>query len=223
MRSLLGVAVFASAVAWGQGRPTAPTDCDDNFAECKEDCAIKWGGTTNLKMRAKLTPCLNKCSSLELDCRETFFEAKRNNLDEGSISGRPSPRDSDSDGPPTKTAQKKPVEDVRDDRRREEPAPKAEPKKEPEPKPAYELKEEEVPKSNRSQISRVDDKGEKPAKAEPKTEKNVAREEPPPRREEPRKAPDDSSPPPKKTEKREEPKKDEKKKKALDEWDPDAL
>ena len=62
-------------------------------------------------------------------------------------------------------------------------------KKEPEAKPAYELKDEEVPKSNRSQISKVDDKG--AAKAEPKKEEKAAektREEPPPRREEPRKA-----------------------------------
>lgn len=209
-----------SAVAWGQGRPIAPTDCDDTFAECKEDCAIKWGGTTNLKMRGKLTPCINKCSSIELDCRETFFETKRNNLDEGSISGSPSSRDSDSDGLPTKTAQKKPeekkVERKEDDRRREEPAPKAEKQKEPAAKPAYELREEEVPKSNRSQISKVDDKGEKPPKA---------REEPPPRREEPKKATvgDSEQSPPPLAKKREEPKKDEKKKKALDEWDPDAL
>ena len=223
MRVLLWVGVFASAIAWGQERPIAPTDCDDSVAECKEDCAIKWGGTTNLKMRAKLNPCINKCSRTELDCRETFFETKRNNLDEGAISGSPTSRDVDADGLPTKTAQKKPVEKKDDDIRDEpEPKPVAEAKKEPEARPAYELKKEETPKSNRTEL-----KAEKPKaepKPEPKAEPVIARDEPkasPPvaetRAEEP-------APPPKKGEKREEPKKkDEKKKRALDEWDPDAL
>jgi hypothetical protein len=203
IRSLSCLVLFVGAVASGQGRPIAPTDCDDNFAECKEDCAIKWGGTTNLKMRGKLGPCVNKCSSVELDCRETFFETRRSQLDEGSISGSPSSRDSDSDGLPTKTAQKK-----KDD----EPAPKVEKKKEVEAKPAYELKAEEVPKSNRTQLSKVDEPGDKPAKVEAPKKAAVAEPEPAPA----------APPPSKKTEKREEPKKDEKKK-ALDEWDPDSL
>jgi hypothetical protein len=233
-RVLLCVSVFATAIAWGQGRPIAPVDCDDNFAECKEDCAIRWGGTTNMKLRAKLNPCLSKCGSAERDCRETFFETRRNNLDEGSISGSPSSRDVDSDGIPTKTSQKKEEpkrkeEDLRDDRRREEAAPVVEKKKEPEPKPSYELKPEETPKSNRTQISKVDDKGDKP-RSEPKSEPKP----------EPKAAPvlepknsgldsdvrsEDSAPPPQKKEepRREEPKKKEEKKRALDEWDPDAL
>jgi len=217
-RLLLWVSVFWTAIAWGQERPLAPTECDDNFAECKEDCAIRWGGNTNLKMRAKLNPCLSKCGRAELDCRETFFETRRNNLDEGSISGSPSSRDVDGDGLPTRTAQKKPEEKRVEKPAEDEPAPK--------PKPTYELREDEVPKSNRSQISKVDDKAEKP-KAEPKPEPK-----PEPAREEPKKQPaldsdvraEDAAPAPKKVEKREEPKKEEKKKKpALDEWDPDAL
>ncbi len=209
--------VLVTVAAWAQ-RPASPVECDDNFAECKEDCAISLGGTTNLKSRAKLTPCLKKCSSAELGCRETFFETKRNNLDEGAISGNPTSRDVDADGLPTKTAAKKETRkpDRHDEELREAPAPIVEKKKEPEPKPAYELKKEEVPKSNRSEISKV----------EPKP--GVAREEPAPA---PAPAPAAPAPapapaarkeePPKKKEP--EPKKKDDKKRALDEWDPDAL
>jgi hypothetical protein len=224
IRTLVCIGVIAGATAFGQ-RPASPIECDDKVAECKEDCAITFGGTTNLKARGKLTACANKCSRAEQDCRETFFETRRNNLDEGAISGSPSSRDVDDDGLPTKTAQKKPEakpapkveEDLRDDRARAEPAAE---KKKAEPKPA-ELKPEEVPKSNRSQITKVDDKGEKP-KAEPAPEPKA---EPAPvrEREEPKKAEEPPPPPPKKTEKREEPKKKEEKRRALDEWDPDAL
>ena len=67
-RVLLCVSVLMGVAALAQNRPIAPTDCDDSFAECKEDCAIKWGGTTNLKSRARLNPCINKCGSIERDC-----------------------------------------------------------------------------------------------------------------------------------------------------------
>lgn len=232
-RFLLCASLYVSATALGQGRPISPTDCDDNFAECKEDCAIQWGGNTNMKMRAKMVPCMNKCVATERDCRETFFETKRNNLDEGSIAGSPSSRDVDSDGLPTKTAQKKPPvekkeDDLRDDGRR--PEPKPEPvaetkKKEPESKPA-ELRPEEVPKSNRSQISKVDGERKAEPKVEPapppkKDEPPSRREDPPVRRDEPKKEEAPPPPPPKK-EKKEEPKKEEKRR-ALDEWDPDAF
>jgi len=32
--------VLVSALAFAQARPASPDDCDDNFAECKEDCTI---------------------------------------------------------------------------------------------------------------------------------------------------------------------------------------
>ncbi len=228
MRLLLCVSVLGSAMAWGQNRPIAPTDCDDNYSECKEDCAIRFGGTTSLKSRAKLNPCLNKCDSTERDCRETFFETKRNNLDEGAISGSPSSRDVDSDGMPTTSRKKQVVEKKKEDDLRDSAPPPAK-KSEPAPKPAYELKEEETPKSNRSQL-KVEK--EKPAKVESKPEP-VRESAPPPRKEEPKKSSgldsdvrseDSAAPPAKKQEKKEDPKKDnEKKKRALDEWDPEAM
>ena len=247
--------VLASALAWAQ-RPASPDDCDDAFAECKEDCTINFGGTTNDKARAKVNKCLNKCSSTELECRERFFETKRNALDEGALKDSPGSRQVDEDGMPNKTAAKKrdrdegrtkvsesPApppkdhdEDLRDDRPRNEPPAKAE-KKKADPPPAYELKAEETPKSNRSQISKVDAKESKPEpKAEPKVEskRTVVRDDPPPPkpeepkktssldrdvREEDKRVEKREEPPPRK----EEPKKEEPKKKRLDEWDPDAL
>ena len=213
--------MVASAVCWGQDRPLAPVDCDDKFAECKEDCAIRWGGTTNQKLQSRLNPCLNKCSGVELDCREAFFETRRNNLDEGSISTSPSSRDVDKDGLPTKTAQKKPEPKVE---KREE-APVVEKKTE----PAYELKKEEVPKSNRTELSKVDSKSEKP-KSELKAEPARTEAAPAPREEAKKSSgldgdvrKEDAAPAPAPAKKREEPKKEEKKKKSLDEWDPDAL
>lgn len=215
-RVLLCAAVLIAPFAFGQNRPIAPVDCDDNYAECKEDCAIHFGGTTNLWMRAKLNPCLNKCNSVERDCRDTFFETRRNNLDEGSIAGAPTSRDVDSDGLPTKTAQKKPEPkkvDRHDEDLREStapaPAPSSEKAKAPEP-----VREETTPKSSRSQVKTEADKSPPPpAAAAPR------KEEPAPRAEEP------PPPPPKKEEKKREepPKKEEKKKRALDEWDPEAM
>lgn len=216
---LVGTAVAA------QERPLIPTDCDDKYAECKEDCLIRWGGGTDLKKRAKNNQCINACSKVELDCRETFFETKRNNLDEGSIAGNPNSRDVDSDGMPTKTAKKgepkpkKVEEDLRDEPKKEERA----------PEPKRELAAEETPKSTRTQL-KADPKekpAEKPAAEKPaeKAPEQKRDEPPPPRREEPKPAPvEEAAPPPpkkeKKEEKREEPKE---KKRSLDEWDPDAL
>lgn len=251
-RFLLCGSVLLGSLAWAQ-RPPSPDDCDDNFAECKEDCTITYGGTTNDKARAKVNKCLKKCNGAELECRERFFETKRNGLDEGSLKDSPGSRRVDEDGLPNKAASKKQEEpreartkvsespppkqareeDLRDDRPRDEPPPKAE-KKKADPPPSYELKPEETPKSNRSQISKVDPKSE-PKRAEVK-------EEPAPRPEEPKKTSgldrdvrEEDNAPAKRVEKRDEPpprreepkkveKKDEKKKqKALDEWDPDAL
>ena len=230
-RVLLLTAVFASASALGQARPASPTECDDNIAECKEDCAITFGGSTNIAKRDRLARCLNKCTKSEQDCRETFFETRRNNLDEGAIAGSPSSRDVDSDGLPTKTSQKKPepkVEKRDDDLREDRPrAAQPEEKKKAEPKPA-EVRADEVPKSSRSQI-KVDPKAEEP-KVEPKPEPR--KDEPAPPREEPKKtepvreeprAEEPPPPAPKKPEKREEPKKKDEKKRALDEWDPEAF
>jgi hypothetical protein len=236
-RFLLCGSVLMSALAFAQ-RPASPDDCDDAFAECKEDCTINFGGNTNDKARAKVNKCLNKCNTVDLECRERFFETKRNNLDEGALKDAPGSRQEDENGMPNRSASsskkrdpgegrtkvsesppppaKKADEDLRDDRREE----KAE-KKKADP-PPEELKPEETPKSNRTAISKVDPKTEKKAE-EPPTAKSDE-----PRRSAGRDTRDEDKPPPaRKAEKREdapsktdEPKK---KQKALDEWDPDAL
>ena len=211
----LGLLV-GTAVA-GQERPLIPTDGDDTYAECKEDCLIRWGGGTDLKKRAKNNQCINACSKVELECRETFFETKRNNLDEGSIAGTPNSRDVDSDGLPTKTAKKAEPKPRKEEDLRDEPAEK--PKKEERAaEPKRELAAEETPKSTCTQLKA--DPKEKPAE-------KPAPEKAPEKREEPKPAPvEEAAPPPappkkeKKEEKREEPKE---KKRSLDEWDPDAL
>ena len=253
--------LWVSALGWAQ-RPATPDDCDDSFAECKEDCTITYGGTTNDKARAKVNKCLTKCNTVELECRERFFETKRNALDEGSLNNSPGSRQVDENGMPDPAASKKrdrnegrtkvsesPApreEDLRDDRQRDAPPAKVEKKKNDAP-----AREEETPKSSRTQISTADTKPEPtrsevredppPPKDEPKKGSSRAgaaakraepREDPPPKRVEPREDPPPKrvepreDPPPKRAEPREDPppKRDEpKKKKALDEWDPDAL
>ncbi len=207
---VLWIAICTGMAAWAQRRPIAPVDCDDQFAECKEDCAIKWGGTTSLKSRAKLNPCINTCSGVERDCREAFFETKRNNLDEGSIQDRPPSR-----AAATKADGQKNEDNLPDGRRRDDSRPVAEEKSKQEP----ELKQEEVPKSNRSQISKVEDKSEKPkneSKPEVKPDLAARNDDPAPPEE---RATKPAPLPGKRTETREEPKKDEKKR-PLDEWDP---
>lgn len=232
-RFLLCGSVLLSGLAFAQ-RPASPDDCDDAMAECKEDCTINFGGNTNDKARAKVNKCLNKCHSVDLECRERFYETKNNHLEEGALKDAPGSRQVDENGMPNSTASskkrdpnegrtkvsespapppKKADDDLRDDRREE----KAE-KKKADPPPAYELKAEETPKSNRTSISKVD----------PKTEKK-AEDPPPAKAEEPRRdaREEDKAPPAKKAEKRDDgPAKSEapkKKQKALDEWDPDAL
>lgn len=222
MNRWIALSLFVATAVAAQQRAADAADCEDAYLECKEDCLIKWGGTTDLKKRAKNNQCINKCAGVDRDCREAFLETKRNNLDEGSLKGSPSSRDVDSEGMPTKTAAKKPPppkeDDVRDD---------APPKKEEKPvaqKP--EIAPEETPKSTRSTLKT--DPKEKPAevKPEPKPEP-PKKEEPPPRREDPPKREEpkaEEAPPPKKEkreEKRDEPTKE--KKRALDEWDPDAF
>jgi hypothetical protein len=238
-RFVWSVIVLSGFAAWGQ-RPIAAVDCDDAFAECKEDCTISFGGTTQDKARAKINACLKKCSRIELDCRDRFFEAKRNDLDEGAIKD-PSVGTADRDEL-RKKRKKKPSqdEDLTPLTRSAEPA-----------QPAYELKPEETPKSDRTQLTRaesakksVEEKpaapaeafknpvDEKPNKAEraekPKKGSDIEgeiRAEPPKRsssldgdvRSEEEK-PKRVDPPKKKSERREE-----KKPSAIDEWDPDAL
>jgi len=242
-RLLLCGSVLLVSTAWAQDtRPEAPVDCDDNYAECKEDCTISYGGTTNDKVKAKINTCMRKCNSVEADCRERFFETRRNNLDEGSLKDSPSSRSEDSDGMPKSAPKKKsdegrtkisdsspPPKAREEDLSRDDPPPAKAEKKRAEPQ---ELKPEETPKSSRTQIS------EKPApKAEPKPEPR--RVEEPARREEPKKSAgldsdvrseDDA---PRKAEKKhdadtkkDDTRKEENKKKkdrALDEWDPDAI
>ena len=228
--------LWVSALAWAQPRPASPDDCDDNFAECKEDCTITYGGNTSDKARAKVGKCLGKCNTVELECRERFYETKRNNLDEGALKDSPGSGRVDEDGLPTTRAPSKKKdreegrtkvsespapepkpEPKREEELRDDPPARAEKKKEP-PPPA-ELKPEETPKSNRTQLTKVDPKPE-PKRAPERQDPAPARAEPPKKtstldrdvREE------DSAPT-----KREEPKREEpKKKKSLDEWDPDS-
>lgn len=91
--TLAGPALGADAL------PT-PTQCGDDFADCREDCAMEFGTSVQDKVRAKFNKCIKKCQRNERDCRERFFETHRNALDEGALERKkdePKPVDHDDD------------------------------------------------------------------------------------------------------------------------------
>lgn len=197
---------MTSAIGSAQARPVSLLDCDDRFAECKEDCAIKWGGTTNYKSQAQLYPCLRTCETVETDCREISSEADR--------------KGSDTAGKPNEKKQIKPSDDP-------EPAPLVKNTN------TSKEDEEQVPKSSRSTLPKGDGKADKPKAGKPEEVKSTAKLEeakPAARPEEAKpsgksvEAKKTGKPEePKQSDKAQEPKKKDARKRTVDEWDPDAL
>lgn len=202
----------------------AQAECDDAFLECKDDCVIEFGGSVRVEMKKRYDKCMKRCVKTVNRCTERVLETKNNQLDEGALDGTTGSDEVDKDNLPTRTAgkKKKAAEAPADDGAPadDEPAPKKEA-----------LREEEVPRSNRTSLKT--DPRDEPAPARRAEEPPPARREEPavkkepvielklsPRREEddlrddrprPAEAPkqaaveDEPPPPPKKREKKEEP------------------
>lgn len=146
----------------------AQAECDDAFLECKDDCVIEFGGSVRVEMKKRYDKCMKKCVKTVNRCTERVLETKNNQLDEGALEGTTGSDEVDKDGLPNRTAGKKKkavaTEPAADDAAAdEEPARKKEA-----------LREEEVPRSNRTSL-----------KTDPRDEPAPAkRDEPPPAKKE---------------------------------------
>jgi hypothetical protein len=147
-RGLLSLALLVVAPAWADDPIPEASTCNDDFAECKENCTIDYGGS--LKTRDKLGKCMKKCDSGSRDCRERFFEVHRNKLDPSAMDEKQRPRD------PIEPAQPSVVSD-------KPPAPQKD-----------EVSDEPVPKRTATRISDLagDEKPE-PEKKKPEPEKKA--------------------------------------------------
>lgn len=214
LRALLCLTVMAPLAA-------SAAECVDDYTECKDDCLIEFGGSTQLAMKKKFEKCSNKCAKLARRCNERVMTVKESGLDEGSLDGVPASDEVDSRGLPTRTgrdddsgsrkkkkAARAPVED--------EPA-QDEPVKKKEA-----LRSDETPRSARTELKTDEPppkKEEPKAEAEPKKdviemklsprkEEEDLRDDRPQAKSQPREE-EEPPPPPRKEKKKEEPKKKE--------------
>lgn len=190
------------------------TKCNDDYSDCHDSCALKFGMVARDSERLKLAKCIDKCKRVANECKERYFETKNNALDDGALQKKPE-RDDDLREDNRKSAiipEDKPARS----RSREEEQPKRTATRADELNDSKKKKEPE----KASDDPRYDMKFEEEKKPEPKKQKEeTARAEPAPAAEE------KPAPPPekKKTSSSAEPEKPKKKERALDEWDPEAL
>lgn len=153
LTTLLALAVLAPQAALAG-------ECEDDFAECKDDCLIQYGGSIRVEMKKKYDKCLKKCSKAGKRCTERQLETKSNNLDEGALDNAPTSDQVDSEGLPTREAKASKTSDKAGKKAAKE-APAAyedSPAEEAPPAPKREaLAEDEVPKSSRTSL-KVDEK-----------------------------------------------------------------
>lgn len=122
-------------------------ECEDDFAECQDDCLIQYGGSIKVEMKKRYEKCAKKCSKKARQCTERRMETRNNSLEEGSLDRSPTSDQVDSDGLPTREKSsgksKRAAEPVDhdDDLKSDEPS-----------RAKEELPADEVPKSSRTTL-----------------------------------------------------------------------
>ncbi len=147
-------------------------DCEDEAAECQDDCTVQFGGSIRDEMKSKYLKCVKKCAKVSGVCRERTMETKVNQLNDGALDRAPSTSDVDENGMPNLARSKldpggkreagKSRDSSRDDLRDDGPRAKADPparasRDDAEPpkkakKPRDEVRDDEVIKSDRTPL-----------------------------------------------------------------------
>ena len=142
-------------------------ECEDDFAQCQDDCMVQYGGSIREEMKAKFVKCVRKCGRTSTNCRERTTETRVNHLNEGALDKSPGSRDIDEDGLPV--LKKRPSEDrpssgddLRDDLPRVASKPKT-PKSKPRKPPRDEVADDEVIKAERTRLKTDPDREPPPA------------------------------------------------------------
>lgn len=138
--------------------PALADECTDDYAECKDGCLIEFGGSMQLSQKKKYEKCTNKCTKTARRCSERVMETKNNQLDEGALDGTPASDETDRDGLPTRSGSKK-------KKARDAEESSGSPSDEGSSTPRGALREDEVPKSNRTTL-KVDESAPPPKKDE---------------------------------------------------------
>lgn len=202
LRTLFALMLTASSLSFAQ-------ECGENFAECKDDCLIEFGGSIRVEMKKKYERCLKRCTKVSRRCDERDEVTRTGNLDEGSLAGTPTTDQVDSNGIPTRSRKEKktaPVEERSTASRDDDDAP---------PRPKDDLRESEMPKSNRTQLKveekkKEDEPAPAPAKKiemklTPQKEDEDLRDDKPRAQSAPAPKEDEPPPPPPKKEKKKDP------------------
>lgn len=137
----------------------AASECDEDFLECKEDCAIEYGGSIRVEQKKGLDKCMRRCTKKVNRCTERVMETKASSLDEGALDGTPTSDEVDERGMPTRTGggdpkRAKKEAPVESDAEARDEAPAA---------PREALRSEEVPRSSRTTL-KTEAPSEAPAK-----------------------------------------------------------
>jgi hypothetical protein len=130
MRLALPRLVLVGLLALAPLSARAAGECDDDFAECKDDCLIQYGGSIRVEVKKQYDKCMKKCTKASRRCTERQMETQSNQLDEGALDRTPTSDQVDADGLPTREP---PPKQKPDERR--EPTPRDE---QTPPKPALE-------------------------------------------------------------------------------------
>jgi len=198
------------------------TACGDEYADCHDNCSLRFGVSTKDSDRIKLSKCISKCQATESDCRDRFIQTNVHQLDEGALKNADKHDDDLRD-----EARHKQVDEGSTQKSSDSSEPTMKREKTPQ------QQDEELPKRTATRTSELEPPKTKQASAAPKPEpKPEAKPEakPEPVAERPLDSSvrdEDEKPRPSgKTEKKrdEQPSSSGKKKgSALDEWDPEAL
>ena len=215
MRALVFLSLLVSGAAVAQDEIAK---CADEYSDCHDNCALRFGVSTRDDQRLKLIKCIDKCKRTDNGCRNRYFEAKNGNLDPRVL------KDSKHD------------DDLREDDKKHDVVPAEKPmkKRETEPEKRTATRAEDLETAKKTEPAKKDEPVKKQPEAEP--EKRTAtraedlgptKKDEPVKEAEPAPAPaaDKKKDDPPKEAKKADPATDKSKKKerSLDEWDPEAL
>ena len=115
-------------VAFSASAQDDVTKCTDEYSDCHDNCALRFGVSTRDDQRIKLVACVEKCKRGESDCRNRYFEAKNSGVDpQASKKDKPEQRTATSASQPEPAKKDEKKEVAEPQKKKEEPKKKAEP------------------------------------------------------------------------------------------------
>ncbi|MBK7862064.1 MAG: hypothetical protein IPJ65_26295 [Archangiaceae bacterium] len=111
--------VLISAVARA-AEPTHAQKCADEYSDCHDSCALRFGMVTKDSERVKLAKCIDRCKQNDQQCQTRELEAKSSNVDESALKADKHDDDVRKDEKPAETKAKKEPEKKKGEKKKDD-------------------------------------------------------------------------------------------------------